>query len=133
MEQDFDALVEASWSAVNKLGEQALWKAATNLPMWFFVADKAGEEGEPIIAAVEGKPHVLVFTDETRAYEFAKAREKMKGAESPVMSVEIEDALAYFKQLDEAGVQGALFNSGKFAFQSGFIRLTDMVHRYRGK
>ena len=131
MDLDFDALVEASHSGVNKTGEQALWKAAMSLSEWYFVARNAGDDPEPLIGAVEGAPHLIAFTDEQRAQEFASRRPASKvAADAPILCMDVPDAVDYCKQLMETQVEGLLFNSGKYAFQAGLSRIVDMWGRY---
>ena len=131
MDQDFDALAEAARSAVNKTGEHSLWKAAVALPEWYFVADRAGEDAEPLVAAVEGVPHLLAFTDEERAEAFSKSRAVKKGGgATPVLSMPPADAAAYCKDLMQTKVDGVLFNSGKYSFQASLSQVVDMHSRY---
>ena len=140
---DFEALVERSRMIANKLGEQALWKAAVGLEAWYFIG--SGPEGDqaPLIGSLEGKAYLLVFTDEEKAADFLKRQQHRKsdvrggasggssGAGS-VLNMEVADAIEYARQLKEAGVEGALFKSGGFAFQSSLIELIDRHHRYAG-
>ncbi|MBI1190420.1 MAG: hypothetical protein GC200_07050 [Tepidisphaera sp.] len=137
---DFDELVERSRMIANKLGEQALWKAAVSLESWYFLG--AGPEGDeaPAIGSLEGKPFVLVFTDQDRASDFGRrqnmrrsdARGASRSAEEMdplVMNMDLPDAIDYMRQLKDAGVEGALFNSGAYAFQSSLIELIDRYER----
>ncbi|MDX2132909.1 MAG: hypothetical protein SFY69_12735 [Planctomycetota bacterium] len=141
MDTDFDALVEASRQGQNKMHEQALWKAAMNLPTWYFVARGAGEDAEPLLGALEGKGSLLIFTDEDRAADFAKRRlmraSDVRGAsrdpasvEGQVLNMDVPDAVEYAKDLAKAGVEWALFNSGGYAFQTSLIDLGDKFTRY---
>lgn len=138
---DFDELVERSRMIANKLGEQALWKAAVALESWYFMG--AGPEGEeaPAIGSLEGKPYVLVFTDQDRAADFGKRQNMRRSdarghARTPedmdalVLNMDLPDAVDYLRQLKDAGVEGALFNSGAYAFQSSLIELIDRYERY---
>lgn len=138
---DFDELVERSRMVANKLGEQALWKAAMGLESWYFVG--AGPEGEqaPAIGALEGRPYLLVFTDEDRAADFWR-RGGMKRSDSRggdhdataggVLNMDVTEAIEYIRQLKAGGVEGALFNSGAQAFQSSLPELLDRHRRYAG-
>ena len=81
MEPDFDALADGARSAVNKTGEHTLWKAVMALPAWYFVGDRAGDEAEPLVAAVDGEPHLLAFTDPERAGAFSRYRAAQRGGE----------------------------------------------------
>ena len=58
MSDDFDALVEQSRSAINKLGHQALWKAAMALESWYFLGQGHADDAEPMIAAHGAIPSV---------------------------------------------------------------------------
>lgn len=128
---DFDVLAEASRDAHNKVGEQTLWKAAMALPQWYFIADQAGDDAEPLVAAVDGIPHLLAFTDEARAELFARDRARKKGgAATPVLNMDTADAAAYCKDLMQTKVDGVLFNSGKYAFQAALSKVVDMHSRY---
>ncbi len=131
MEHDVDALVEESRTAVNKMGEQRLWKAVLALPEWYFVADQPGDEGEPLIATIEGHPYVLAFTDEERASAFAASRAARKGEPAaPVLSMEVADAVGYLRSLIDHNVIGAHFNNGKYSFGASTEKLIDMHGRY---
>lgn len=140
---DFDELVERSRMVANKLGEQALWKAAMNLESWYFVG--SGPEGEeaPAIGALEGRPYVLVFTDEDRASDFSRRRSMKQldvrsGGRDPgamsgaVLNMDVPEAVEYLRQLKEGGVEGALFNSGAYAFQCSLPELIDRHGRCAG-
>ena len=144
MNQDIDALVEASQTGVSKTAEQSLWKLVINLPEWYFVARGQGDEAEPLIGALEGKSALLIFTDEERAAMFAKRRNMRasdtRGAardaasmEGAVLNMDVSDALAYCEDLAAAGVESALFNSGGYAFQSSMIDMKDKADRYLGR
>lgn len=140
---DFDELVERSRMVANKLGEQALWKAALNLESWYFVG--SGPEGEkaPAIGALEGRPYLLVFTDEDRAADFSR-RQLMKRSDArgsgrdgeamsgSVLNMDVPEAIEYLKELKAGGVEGALFNSGAYAFQCSLPELIDRHRRYSG-
>ncbi|CAG0976482.1 hypothetical protein PHYC_01530 [Phycisphaerales bacterium] len=143
MEQDFDALVEASQVATNKTGEQNLWRATMALEAWYFVARGAGDDAEPLIGSLEGKSALLIFTDEERAAAFAKRRNMrqsdVRGAardaasmEGEVLHMDLPDALVYCEDLSKAGVEWALFNSGGYAFQCALIDVKDKAERYGG-
>lgn len=131
MDADFDALADAARSAVNKTGEHALWKAALSLPDWYFVADQPGDDAEPLVAAVDGVPHLLAFTDAGRAEAFSDSRaQKRGGAPTPVLNMGVADAAAYCKDLMRTKVDGVLFNSGKYSFQATLSQIVDMHSRY---
>jgi len=144
MELDFDLLVDASRNGVNKTAEHDLWKAATQLDTWYFVARGTGDDAEPLIGALDGKPYLLAFTDDARAADFAKrrtmrasdARGSARDAASMqggVLEMDIPDAVQYAHDLGQAGVEGVLFNSGGYAFQCSVPELVDRVKRYRGR
>jgi hypothetical protein len=136
MEQpDFTALVEASRMAHVKTGEHNLWKAAMHLPAWFFVATGAEEDAVPVVGIVDGKPHLLAFTDEEQAEAMAKRRAAKKGSAAgagaaPILNMDVADAVAYCKDLIPHGVEGVLFNSGVYAFQASLSRIIDMHRQY---
>jgi hypothetical protein len=128
---DFDVLVEQSRSAVNKTGEQNLWKAALNLPAWYFVGMGAGDDVEPMIGTLDGKPHLMAFTDHERAERFAKHLVGKKGIqEPPVLEMTVAEAVDYCGVLADHKVAGIVFNTGQYAFQAGMIRVADMFKRY---
>lgn len=131
MDADFNTLVEASRSAVNKTGQHDLWKAALGLELWYFVASGSAEDADPVIASYEGKPHILVFTDQTRAIDFSRRRAAQHGAEDgPLLHVEPSEAVEYFRTLRQAGVEGALFNTGPTGFHASLGSIIDMHGRY---
>lgn len=131
MPHDFEALAQAARMVHTKTGEHDLWKAALSLPAWYFVAGSQGPDAEPIVGSVEGKPFILAFTDETQASEFTKRRSAHRGnVDTPVLHMEPADAVEYFRSLREAGVEGALFNSGAYAFQASLVSIIDMHTRY---
>ncbi len=130
MFDDFDALVEAARMGHNKTAEHELWNAAMGLSSWYFIANSSAEDAEPVVGALEGKPFILVFTEQERAADFTKRRAAHRGNEdTPVLEMEIPEAVAYFKSLRDAGVEGALFNSGKFSFQASMTRIMDLHSR----
>jgi hypothetical protein len=134
MDSDFDALVEQSTAAHNKTAEHALWKAALALPAWYFVSNDAGDDAEPVVGMINGRSHILAFTDEDRAADFSKRRAAQRGNEdTPVLEMDVPDAVEYFSSLREAGVDSALFNSGKYAFSESLVNIIDMFKRYRAK
>lgn len=131
MDHDFDALADGAKDAHNKVGEQTLWKAVMRLPMWYFVADAAGDDAQPVVGAVEGVPHLLAFTDEDRAEAFSKARGRTRGADpTPVLHMDVADAVAYCRDLMQTEVDGVLFNNGRCAFQAPLSQVVDMHGRY---
>lgn len=131
MQTDFDALVAASRMVHAKTGQHELWKAAFALPAWYFVAGSSEPDAEPVIGSVSGKPYVLAFTDEDRALDFSKKRASHRGgADAPILHMEPQEAVEYFKALREAGVEGALFNSGISGFDSSLVDIIDMQTRY---
>lgn len=132
MDLDFDALVDESRSAVNKTGHQTLWKATVGLESWFFVGQGHGDDAEPMVASLEGRPTLLAFTDEDRAMEFAKKRAQAKGGSiGPILNMDVPDAVEYFAQLRDLGVEYVLFNNGAYSFESGLTGVLDMFQRYR--
>lgn len=139
---DFDALCTASLNVQNKLGEQDLWKKAINLPTWYFVARGSGDDAEPVIGTLGGGSHLLAFTDEERAANFARIRamrasDVRGGARSPealgglTLEMDVPDAVEYCHDLAKAGVESVLFNSGEFQFHCSLIQLVDRFKRYR--
>lgn len=125
---DFDGLVEASWNAQNKLGEQAVWRATLGLSRWYFVLGESGED--PMFGAVEGRPYLIAFTDEPRAEAFAARLGEQRQSDPPgVVHMDVPDAVAYIEGLKDQGVDGVLFNSGGFSYQAGCIAIADMHRR----
>jgi len=131
MNHDFDALVEDSRDARNRAGYQALWKAAVGLESWFFVADQSGDDAEPIVAAFDDKPHLLVFTDEERATAFSEARSAKRGMEgTPVLSMSVAEGTEYVRTLANH-VAGVLFNTGENGFAATPTAVVDAFQRYK--
>ena len=130
-DSQFDALADAARSVQNKVGEQNLWKAVMALPSWYFVAKGTGEEAEPMVAAVEGRPNLLAFTSEERAEAFTRHLEAKKGGpRAGVLEMNTPDAVAYAQQLGEANVDSVLFNNGQYSFTTSMLKLRDMYGRY---
>jgi hypothetical protein len=142
---DFDALCTAAHNLQNKLGEQELWKVALNLPTWYFIARGTGDDAEPVIGTLNRASHLLVFTDEERAADFARMRamrasdargsdrspEAIRAETAGTLEMDVPDAIAYCRDLAKAGVESALFNSGEFQFHCSLIELVDRFKRYR--
>lgn len=132
MQAEIDALVEASRDGTSKMGEHALWRAVVNLPAWYFVANSAEEDCEPTVGVVDGRAHLLAFTEEERAAAFSARRAQIRGGKQhPVLHMEVDDAVSYCQSLMDAEVESVLFNSGKYAFQAGMIELKDKVRQFR--
>lgn len=121
---DFDALVETSRMGMNKTGEFALHKAVLSIPAWYFIAEGEGDDVEPLVGVVGGVPHVLAFTEEFRAAGYADILGRQRGKPAPgVLSMDVPDALDYFKMLAQHKVEGVAFNSGDYAFAITFTQL----------
>ncbi|HYE62030.1 MAG TPA: hypothetical protein VD997_08525 [Phycisphaerales bacterium] len=128
---EIDVLANESRNLTNKTGEHNLWKAVLKLPAWYFVAQGSGEDVEPLVAKVGGRPTLLAFTSEERATAFTRHLESRQGgARRGVLDMEVADAVAYCQRLFEAGVETIHFNSGDYEFSSGMIKLKDMAGRY---
>ena len=131
MDTPVDALAEAARSVQNKVGEQNLWKAVLGLPAWYFIAKGIGADAEPMVAAVEGRPMLLAFTEEERAEAFTRHLESKKGPPRPgVLEMDVPDAVDYARQLEDLGVDTILFNNGEYSFSCTMTRLKDMHGRY---
>jgi len=141
---DFDALCTAAQNIQNKLGEQELWKTAVALPTWYFVARETGDEAEPVIGTLDRASHLLIFTDEERAANFARMRamrasdargsdrstDAIRDGTAGTLEMDVPDAIEYCRDLAKAGVESALFNSGEFQFHCSLIQLVDRYKRY---
>jgi len=131
MDADFDALVEDSRDAHNRTGLQALWRTAIGLPEWYFVADQSGDDAEPIVAAFDDKPHLLVFTDEARATAFSEARAaKRESDPTPTLSMTVAEASDYIRTMANH-VAGVLFNTGENGFAATPTAVVDAFNRYK--
>ena len=131
MDPDFDALADGARSAVNKTGEHTLWKAVMGLPAWYFVGDRAGDEAEPLVAAVENEPHLMAFTDPERAGAFSRYRAAQRGGDATgVLNMDVPDAVEYCRALMPTKIEGVLFNHGAHSFQAGLSSVIDMYTRY---
>lgn len=133
---DFDKLVEQSTWVQNKTGEQNLWNAAFTLDWWFFVGHASAEDPEPIVGIYDGHPYLIAFTDEDRASEFARSRSRARGpsaAPQPVLHMEVTDAVTYGSMLIDQGVDGIVFNLGRFEFALGLTELLSRYQTYRSK
>src|SRR3954471_7352632 len=131
MTSEVDALAQAARSAHNRMGEQNLWRAVLTLPVWYFIAQGEGENAEPMVASVEGKPRLLAFTDEDRAEAFTRHLEAKKGGPRPgLLEMDVADAVDYGQELERAGVESILFNTGEYGFSCSMTQLRDMHSRY---
>lgn len=131
MATDFDALAHAARNIANRTALHDLWKAALLLDEWFFVASDDGDDAYPVVGISDGKPHLLAFTDDQRASEFSAARAIKRGiAATPILSMSVEEAVAYLYELREQ-VDGIVMNSGEYGFSSQPAALCDMCKRYR--
>jgi hypothetical protein len=131
MGPEVDALAEAARSVQNKVGEQNLWKAVLALRVWYFIARGEGDDAEPMVASVDGRPQLLAFTDEDRAEAFARHIQSKRGGEAPgLLEMDVPDAVEYAKELEALDVATILFNSGEHAFSCSMTRLKDMWGRY---
>ncbi|TVS06600.1 MAG: hypothetical protein EA423_05365 [Phycisphaerales bacterium] len=125
---DFDTLVDATRMAHNKNAEHELWRRCLALEHWYCIGVGEGEEMQPLIAAVEGKPHLIAFTDEERAHEFGRRLAAKKGGAVPtVIHMEVDDAVDYCRVLYEyhPEVHGVHFNDGGYAFDCLMSELID--------
>jgi len=130
-DSEMDALAHASRNVQNKTGEQNLWKAVLTLPGWYFIGQGKGEDVEPLVARVGGRPTLMAFTSEDRAEAFSRhLAAKQSGAKPEVLNMDVADAVEYCQQLFELGVETVQFNSGDYGFTSGMVRLKDMLGRY---
>ena len=128
---EVDQLAHESRSVQNKVGEQKLWKAVLTLPGWYFIAQGQGEDAEPLVARVGGRPTLLAFTSEDRAEAFSRHLEaRQGGGRREVLNMDVADAVGYCQQLFEMGVETVHFNSGDYEFSSGMVTLKDMMGRY---
>ena len=132
MGPELDALAEAARSVQNKVGEQQLWKAVMGLRVWYFIAQGKGDDAEPMVAAVEGRPQLLAFTDEDRAEAFARHIEGKRGARPGLLEMDVADAVEYAQELESLDVETILFNSGAHGFSCSMTRLREMLGRYGG-
>src|SRR3954470_8495090 len=111
MNENMDALALASRSAQNKVGEQNLWRAVMTLPVWYFIAQGEADQTEPMVASVDGKAQLLVFTDGDRAEAFARHVAGKRGGEAPgLLEMDVADAVQYARELESLDVELILFN-----------------------
>ncbi len=130
-DSEMDALAHASRNIQNKTGEQNLWKAVMALPSWYFLAQGQGEDIEPLIARVGGRPTLLAFTSEDRAQAFSRhLAAKQGGTERETLNMDVADAVGYCQQVFDMGVETIHFNSGDYEFSSGMVTLKSMHGRY---
>lgn len=125
---DFDDLVDATRMAHNKTAEHELWRRCLALEHWYCIGVGEGDEIQPLIAAVEGKPYLIAFTDEERAHEFSRRLAEKKGGDAlPVIHMEVADGVEYCRVLyeDHPEVHGVHFNDGGFAFSCLMSELID--------
>lgn len=118
MSHDFDTLAQQAHDARNKLGEREFVRAALSLPSWHCVgvgADGSDDGPQPLIAAIDREPHLLVFTDEARAAGFAERRAAQRGGPALTLELSVADAVGYLRDVLEQGVTGVHFNDGDHA------------------
>lgn len=131
---EIDALSMAARNVQNKVGEQALWRAAVTLPEWYFVSQGSAEDAEPMVARMGGKPKLLAFTSEERAEAFVRHLQARPGGggniNGGVLNMGVPDAVEYCQQLFDSGVDTIHFNPGDYEFSSGMIALKDRLSRY---
>jgi hypothetical protein len=131
MSTEVDALAEAARSVQNKVGEQNLWRAVMKLRVWYFIAQGEGDQAEPMVASVEGRPQLLAFTDEDRAEAFTRHLESKKGGpRAGLLEMDVPDAVEYAKELESLDVETILFNNGEYGFSCSMTKLKDMHSRY---
>ena len=131
MDTTFDDLSMDARNAQNKAAEHDLWKKTLALSEWFFVSS-GGDDPAPVVGMIDGKPHLLAFTDEERAGFVADRLAMSKGdVEGATLCMDVPDAVEYAAQLRDHGIAGIHFNDGEYAFNCGFDRLADMASRYR--
>jgi hypothetical protein len=131
MDVPFDALAVSSRSVQNQSGAQQLWKAVMSLRVWYFIAQGDGDDAEPMVASVEGKPHLLAFTDEDRAEAFARHLESKKGGPRPgLLEMDVPDAVEYGQELEQLGVERVMFNSGEHCFGCSMTELRERFSKY---
>jgi hypothetical protein len=131
MGPELDALAEAARSVQNKVGEQQLWKTVMGLRVWYFIAQGEGDDAEPMVASVEGRPRLLAFTDEDRAEAFARHIEGKRGTRPGLLEMDVPDAVEYAQELESLDVESVLFNSGEHGFSCSMTRLREVWDRYR--
>jgi hypothetical protein len=129
---DFDALAHAAHTGTSKVGEREFVRAALTLDAWYLIGvapDDAPDEPEPLIAAIDRAPHLLVFTDEERAAGFARARAKKRAEPepAPVLHMGPADALGYMDDLRTAGVDGVHFNDGEHSVSLTLVRALEIA------
>ncbi len=129
---DFDALAHAAHTGTSKIGERDFLQAALGLDAWYMIGvapEEAPDEVEPLIAAIDRAPHLLVFTDEERAEGFARARAQQRGESEPagLLHMPPEDAVAYLRDLREAGVDYVHFNDGEHSVSCKALRVIEIA------
>lgn len=134
MTTDFDLLAVEARNIHNRNGQTAFLRAAVELESWYFVGvrpEDSPEEPEPLVAAIDREPHLLVFTDEPRALGFARRRAGAKGGEPLSLCMETADALEYAQWLLDHGVSGLHFNDGEHAVSAPTRRVLDVARQGR--
>lgn len=129
---DFDKLVEEATWVHHKKGEQNLWRATFALDQWYFVGHTTEDGAEPIVGMYDGRPYLIAFTDEPRATAFAqsKTRPRQRTGPAPILHMDLGDAITYCTMLIDQGVDGILFNPGRFEFHAGLSTLLDHFQRF---
>jgi hypothetical protein len=116
-----------------KQSEQDALRSALKLEQWYFIG--AGDGAEPVIGIVDGKPHLMAFTDPESAFEMAQrraSRQNFAACPPPIISMPLADAIALCRRLMNVGIAGVVFNNGTKAPMPKVLDAYRHAHKHAG-
>lgn len=116
---DFDKLSEKAFAPASTISDKdALWFATFNLEQWYCIARGNFPNVYPYTTYLsEDKPVMLVFTDSTRARNYAiKNQLHPANEETPLLGLPAKTVVDYFLKFKENNVWGVWFNAGEMGF-----------------
>lgn len=117
MTNHFDQLVANARHSNNTENLDALYRAFFALEEWNFIVSQNSslEEARPFIGLTEEKPWLYVFTDGTKAQQYAKAAGGFLEVDgnTVILRMDAEGSIDLARQLHERGVYGIRVNDGE--------------------
>jgi len=131
---DFDALADQAYNRNTlKPGDREdlmnLWTEFFKLEEWIFVGDASQitETPAPFVGYIDEKPWLFVFTDSTRAYEFAKKYNLLDGRGECLFISTKTDAARQMLATTQSGVEGIRVNEGPHGWFSPLANV-EQIH-----
>jgi hypothetical protein len=109
----FKFLTNSYLSEPNAENAQRLWRAVFALDGLYFLLRSVAGEAVPAIAAQEGGPHLLVWTDldSLREYVFESEDEEEADGEPHFLFAPMPKVIDTMLRFEEHGVEGVRFNA----------------------